>query len=337
MVRSTTINRGGKRGGKRGGPGPSVIDRIGTAGTNLQDRAPATRLLAIGLVALALSCAMARAGIADPPTPRGPYVPPPSRFWPRVELICIDTASIQRIGRYPFDRALHAKLLDKLVAAGARVIAFDLYFGSPLTVDGDRAFARAIARSKRTWLICDPLSAADDQPRLPLAILADAAQWRIGNPSIDQDQHFILGVSTRPFGRSKMPHVLIGMMADYLRLRRWPYPTPDGNSVYMGSWVMPAPEGSFKPDNTDTRRLAINADSRIRLHSYWKVMKADYPTTRFRDAVVLVGITPFPRNGEEIIFDDWNIPAWSMKSHVESLAILVEKMLRYLDKPRGPR
>lgn len=271
---------------------------------------------------------------AGAPTPRGPYVPPPTRIWPRVDVICIDNASMQHLGRYPFDRALHAKLLDKLVAAGARVVAFDVYFGNPRSPQGDAALASAIARSGRTWLIVDPVTAAEDNPKMPLPLFARAAQWRIGNPSIDQGMHFVGGISMKPFGKSKMPHLLVGILADYMRLRRWPYQTPDGNHVYVGSYVMPAPGGSFTADNSDTRRLAINADSRLQLHSYWRVLQPDYPMARFKDAIVIIGRTPNPRDGEELIFEDWSIPAWTMKAHVEALGIIMEKMVRYLDVKR---
>jgi hypothetical protein len=271
---------------------------------------------------------------ANGPTPKGPYVPPPSRLWPRVEVICIDTASIHHYHGYPFDRALYARLLDKLVAAGARTVGFDLYFGSPRTAAGDQAFARAIARSRRAWLIVDPVTANDDMPKLPMAMFAQAAGWRIASPALEEGMHFIGGVSMKLFGRAKIPQLLVGLMADYLHLRRWPYPASDGDRMYVGSWVMPAPGGVFTSDSSDTRRLSINKDSRVRLHSFWKVLQPGYPMAAFKDAIVLVGTTPSPRNGEELIFEDWSIPSWVMKSHVEACAILVEKMIRYLDRPR---
>lgn len=45
-----------------------------------------------------------------------------------VVIVSIDDKSISRIGNWPWDREKHAIVIDKLKQAGARVIAFDVYF-----------------------------------------------------------------------------------------------------------------------------------------------------------------------------------------------------------------
>jgi len=271
---------------------------------------------------------------AEAPRPKGPYKAPPSRVWPRVAVVCIDSASVKRLGGFPFDRAVHARLLARLLSAGARLVAFDLYFGDAGTPSGDLAFARAIARSRRTWLIASPLSQKASDPARPLALFAQAAGWRVGVPSIEQGEHFVGGVRVSPVGTAKMPHLLMGLMTDALRLRRWPRAAgPD--ATWVGDWRLPTPGGVFTSEPSDTRRLAIDGDSRIRLYSYARVLSGEVSLRELDGAIVLVGVTPSPRNGEELIFEDWSIPAWVMKAHVEALAILLEKMFRALDHPTG--
>ena len=63
-------------------------------------------------------------------------------------LIAIDDASLQQVPHpWPWPRALHAGLIDKLKDAGAAVIAFDILFSQPSRSDEDAALAQAIARA----------------------------------------------------------------------------------------------------------------------------------------------------------------------------------------------
>lgn len=59
-----------------------------------------------------------------------------------VAVVAIDLDSEHSLGRYPWSRAWHAKLLRNLARAGARVVAFDLTFADP--TPADTAFRRAI-------------------------------------------------------------------------------------------------------------------------------------------------------------------------------------------------
>ena len=58
---------------------------------------------------------------------RGERIPEP---W-RVAVAAIDEASIQRFGPLPWDRTLHARLVDRLTELGAGAIAFDMTFDRP--------------------------------------------------------------------------------------------------------------------------------------------------------------------------------------------------------------
>src|SRR3954463_7861171 len=45
-----------------------------------------------------------------------------------VTIAAIDEQSLARIGRWPWSRSVHAELVRRLDEAGARVVAFDLFF-----------------------------------------------------------------------------------------------------------------------------------------------------------------------------------------------------------------
>ncbi|HET7231648.1 MAG TPA: CHASE2 domain-containing protein, partial [Longimicrobium sp.] len=59
-----------------------------------------------------------------------------------VVVVAIDLDSEASLGRYPWGREWHARLLRNLKSAGARVVAFDLTFADP--TPGDSAFRAAI-------------------------------------------------------------------------------------------------------------------------------------------------------------------------------------------------
>ncbi|GLS04006.1 hypothetical protein GCM10007860_11520 [Chitiniphilus shinanonensis] len=50
---------------------------------------------------------------------------------PRIAVIAIDQQSLDNIGRWPWSREVHARLIDKLAAGGAKVIASTVFFTEP--------------------------------------------------------------------------------------------------------------------------------------------------------------------------------------------------------------
>ncbi len=60
----------------------------------------------------------------------------------RVAVIAIDDASIVNIGRWPRPRDVHAKMVDLLAAAKAKVIGYTVFFSEPQIDPGAGALAR---------------------------------------------------------------------------------------------------------------------------------------------------------------------------------------------------
>src|SRR5690606_14350356 len=93
-----------------------------------------------------------------------------------VVLIMIDDDSIAALGRWPWPRAVHAALLDRL--HDARAVGLDIVFADAdeARPENDRALAEAIARHGRVVLpvVLDNLESARGV-EFPLAPHADAA------------------------------------------------------------------------------------------------------------------------------------------------------------------
>jgi diguanylate cyclase (GGDEF)-like protein/PAS domain S-box-containing protein len=60
-------------------------------------------------------------------------------------VVAIDPASLQALNSWPWPRRYHAEVLRRLLAAGARRVAFDIDFSSSSTPADDRALADALA------------------------------------------------------------------------------------------------------------------------------------------------------------------------------------------------
>ncbi len=192
-------------------------------------------------------------------------VAPPLPAQAGAVVVAIDEPSIGEIGqRWPWSRELHARLVENLRAAGAKVIAFDIIFADPTTEAADTAFAGALGP--------DVVLAADDVTTplaqgiqvtrvMPLDPFLDAGA-AIGVASVDLDGDAYL---------RRMPPLKDSLAAEVLRLKGEPQgPAPDGALIqYFG------PARSYPTV------------------SYYQALKPDefLPPGFFKDQVVLVGLS----------------------------------------------
>ncbi|MDA0229150.1 MAG: EAL domain-containing protein [Proteobacteria bacterium] len=63
-------------------------------------------------------------------------------------IVMIDPRSISELRTWPWPRNFHAEIVEILLKAGARRVAFDVEFGAPSTPEADRRFAQALAAAK---------------------------------------------------------------------------------------------------------------------------------------------------------------------------------------------
>src|SRR5690554_4734999 len=104
-----------------------------------------------------------------------------------VAIIAIDEFSLEQIGRWPWDRSLHASLIDTLRQAGAQTIVLDILF--PEAGPGDEELAGAMARHGNVVLpayLTAPTRERLISEQLPTPNLARAA-GAIGHAHIELD------------------------------------------------------------------------------------------------------------------------------------------------------
>ncbi|MCW8889194.1 MAG: CHASE2 domain-containing protein [Sedimenticola sp.] len=212
--------------------------------------------------------------------------PPPQD----VVIVAVDSGSLTQLGRWPWKRGIHAELIDRLSAEGARAIFLDILFVEPdqQHPEEDARLADAIARSNRVFLpvIIEQLM-RDGQltETLPMPLLAEKARG-FGHVDIDLDPD---GIARRVFLREGVGSA------------HWP-------SISVAILQAVSPEqvktlpGGRNPDVISSGAAAIVRDHHILLPfagppghfnslPYAEVLSGTYPADYFRDKIVLVGAT----------------------------------------------
>ncbi|MFO8140709.1 MAG: CHASE2 domain-containing protein, partial [Marinobacter sp.] len=201
--------------------------------------------------------------------------------WPapiahNVALVTIDEHSLDVLGSWPWDRNLHARLIDQLTEAGAHTLVFDILF--PETTRNDQALADAMARHGRVVLPIHYAPATDRQlmrEQLPAPPLAKAAT-ALGHVHVELDQD---GVARGLYLYNSLGH------------QRWP-------TLALAAQDQTAPPfvGQEAPAYTNVRSqfrrvpLAGGADT-LPAYSYAEVLRQPAAPALFAGKTVFIGAT----------------------------------------------
>ena len=232
-----------------------------------------------------------------------------------IVIVAIDDTSLAQIGRWPWRRAVHAALLGRLRAAGARAVALDIVFSEPdpVSPQDDALLAAALRAGPPTALpLIVDWHAANRQPReiLPIAPLAQAAAALAhAHLEIDRD-----GIARSVFlregiGAANRPHLSLALLE---AARHRPLIDLPGAR---------APEGAI-PTNVWARDYRIlipflGPPGRFEHLSYVDVLRGAVPDSALRGKFVLVGATaqglgdayPTPTSGEGVAMPGVEISA----------------------------
>jgi diguanylate cyclase (GGDEF)-like protein len=108
-----------------------------------------------------------------------------------IVFVEIDAASLQKMGVWPWPRTVHAEVVDRLIALGARSIAFDIDFSATSTPKSDAAFAAALGRAGGYAMLAafeQPTDDADNRvANLPIPQLAAQSEIVSAEVPLDRD------------------------------------------------------------------------------------------------------------------------------------------------------
>jgi len=117
-------------------------------------------------------------------------------------LVYLDEISYQKLGQplnAPWDRTLHARLIDRLTAAGARAVVFDIVFSDPDRNNpaADQQLARAFKANGRVILAADNVRVGPKTKQIfrPFDLLLDSAAG-VGSAEVDPDRDLVVRTHT---------------------------------------------------------------------------------------------------------------------------------------------
>ncbi len=212
--------------------------------------------------------------------------PPPED----IIIVAIDNASLSELGRWPWNRTVHAGLVKRLTAAGVKAIVLDILFAEEDRSDpqGDQELIDAVAASGRVVLpiVIEQIS-LDGQlvETLPMPSLAEVAA-ALGHVHIDLD----------PDGIARRVNLLEGLGTAY-----WPaLSVALLRMIEPGGWeTLP---GTRSQANRKGSQYIIVRDHQILIPfsgppgHFPQIPFSDVLTGRFRseslrDKIALVGVT----------------------------------------------
>ncbi|WP_085315779.1 CHASE2 domain-containing protein [Derxia lacustris] len=241
-----------------------------------------------------------------------------------IVIVAIDDASLAAMGRWPWPRAVHAQLLDRLAADRPRAILLDLLLSEPSADPADdQALAEALERAAPVVLPVVPVAAAGgralDQLR-PAASLGSGYRLGQADAELDPDGLLRRDYLHAGLGSARLPHVALALL-DAARGRPGVAPeTLDAGSA-DGHW-----------QRSDPVLLRYRGGpGHFEQVSYADVLLGRVPPGRFTGRHVLVGVTatglgagyPTPLSGNA-----------SPMASVEIVATLFDS-LRHGDAPRS--
>ena len=201
-------------------------------------------------------------------------------------IIAIDEKSLNSIGQWPWRRALHAQLIDKLSTYNTALIALDVLFSesSRTHPEDDVLLAKAIKNNGNVLLPLhlQPLSHNGTLVEiLPIPPLVDAAR-AMGHVHVDLDQDGLargLYLNTG-VGDAYWPSLSMAMASEI---------NPMIQYIRKQESLNPAPYMSV---NTQYRLIPFAGPSgTFPSYSYVDVMLNQVPAEAFRDKTVLIGAT----------------------------------------------
>ena len=143
----------------------------------------------------------------------------PAEPEPGILLVTIDDFSLRQLGRWPWDRSLHARLIDRLNEQGARAVLYDVMLAEQdsLRPGSDLALADAIARHGRVYLPVhvEQLRGGQLVEALPWRQFAESAH-RLGHVDLVQDGDGVVRSLWLRSGVAQAfwPHIALAVLED---------------------------------------------------------------------------------------------------------------------------
>ncbi|MEP0393500.1 MAG: CHASE2 domain-containing protein [Erythrobacter sp.] len=205
---------------------------------------------------------------------------------PSIILLKIDDRALEELGAWPWDRAVHAELIERINSFGPRVIAYDVLFVEPSNEKSDVALGQALAASGKVTLphsFTSKLNTFDGQaPFYPIALFRGSAA-DIGHVALSPEEDGVARQFDLSFNieGERFPHLMVSSLA------------LDGASPWSDDML---PDSAF---------VRYGARGEFREASAATVLDGSAVPEYFKDAIVLVGAT------SQGLGDRYSVPSYA--------------------------
>ncbi|MGF6506770.1 CHASE2 domain-containing protein [Paraburkholderia sp. 32] len=203
-----------------------------------------------------------------------------------IVVVEIDNASIDALGRWPWPRSVHARLLEQIAAARPAAVIYDVLFTEPNVDDAQLAHAIALSPTYLPVLLTPPDASGKRTVDEPVAPLAQAAAG-LGHINFEVDSDGIVRSVARFQGdeRSRWPQLTV-LVADAV----------EHGKLHLRGGLPPRPsnEPARGSDGGGEERFLIpfgpNAANYPKL-SFADVLAGKVPADQLRGRIVVIGVT----------------------------------------------
>jgi CHASE2 domain-containing sensor protein/signal transduction histidine kinase len=234
---------------------------------------------------------------------------------PDIVVVEIDNASIERLGRWPWPRSVHANLLEQVARAKPAAVIYDVLFTEPSADDAQLAHAVALSPTYLPVLLSPEDSNGAREVVKPVTPLADAAAG-LGHINLEVDDDGIVRSVALFEGdaHSRWPQLMVpvwrAVQSGAVRLlhnanggmnqRERVSPLAAAPEAETGHEPEHEPEHALEDELKRTRErsdearflipFSLNAEHYKKV-SFASVMAGDVSAEQLRGKLVLVGVT----------------------------------------------
>jgi adenylate cyclase len=100
-----------------------------------------------------------------------------------IVIVEVDEKSLEKYGRWPWSRVRQAKLIDRIVQAGPKVLAVDIFYPERESKKADAALAKTLSKARGTIVLATGFDTTAEAPVEPPDFLLDSALTNIKDQS----------------------------------------------------------------------------------------------------------------------------------------------------------
>ncbi len=196
----------------------------------------------------------------------------------RVLIVAIDDPSLAALGKWPWDRAIHARLLDKLQAAKPRSITFDILLSETSSETSDAALASAMKGPVPVFLplhFATPGNDGRDYDTIPPAAIFSSAATALGHVNVVFDDDGIVrraALCSRPeISAAEWPHLI--------------------ELAYRSTGKSPSPAYNRSKNCGDTQLIPFAKRGSFAEIPYTDLLSSDVPAGLISGRDIIIGAT----------------------------------------------